>query len=36
MITIRQPEEIYQAYGEIEQGTFLGRWHFSFDQYQDP
>jgi hypothetical protein len=36
MITIRQPEEIYQAHGEIEKGTFHGRWHFSFDQYRDP
>jgi len=36
MITIRQPEEIYQARGEIEKGTFHGRWHFSFDQYRDP
>ena len=35
MITIRQPEEIYQAHGEIEGGTFRGRWHFSFDQYRD-
>jgi hypothetical protein len=35
MITIRQPEEIYQARGEIEKGTFRGRWHFSFDQYRD-
>jgi redox-sensitive bicupin YhaK (pirin superfamily) len=36
MITIRQPVEIYQAQGEIEGGTFHGRWHFSFDQYRDP
>jgi len=36
MITIRKPEEIYQARGEIEKGTFHGRWHFSFDQYRDP
>jgi redox-sensitive bicupin YhaK (pirin superfamily) len=36
MITIRKPEEIYQAFGEIENGTFHGRWHFSFDQYRDP
>jgi redox-sensitive bicupin YhaK (pirin superfamily) len=35
MITIRQPEEIYQAHGEIEKGTFHGRWHFSFDEYRD-
>ncbi|MCL5951704.1 MAG: pirin family protein [Chloroflexi bacterium] len=25
-----------QAEGEIENGTFHGRWHFSFDQYDDP
>ncbi len=36
MITIRKPEEIYKAAGEIENGTFRGRWHFSFDQYYDP
>lgn len=36
MITIRQPDEIYQAQGEIEGGTFHGRWHFAFDQYRDP
>jgi hypothetical protein len=36
MITVRKPESIYQARGEIEKGTFHGRWHFSFDQYFDP
>lgn len=36
MITVRQPEEIYQARGEIEGGMFHGRWHFAFDQYRDP
>lgn len=36
MITIRKPESIYQARGTIENGTFQGRWHFSFDQYYDP
>jgi redox-sensitive bicupin YhaK (pirin superfamily) len=36
MITVRQPDEIYQAQGEIERGTFHGRWHFAFDQYRDP
>jgi redox-sensitive bicupin YhaK (pirin superfamily) len=36
MITIRQPDEIYQARGQIEGGTFHGRWHFPFDQYRDP
>lgn len=36
MIVIRQPEEIYQVEGEIQNGTFQGRWHFSFDEYYDP
>lgn len=35
-IVIRQPGDIYQAHGAIENGTFKGRWHFSFDQYHDP
>ena len=36
MIVIRLPETIYHARGAIENGTFEGRWHFSFDQYSDP
>jgi redox-sensitive bicupin YhaK (pirin superfamily) len=36
MITIRSPDSIYQASGEIEHGTFRGRWHFSFAEYRDP
>ena len=36
MITIRSPDSIYQASGEIEHGTFHGRWHFSFGEYSDP
>jgi redox-sensitive bicupin YhaK (pirin superfamily) len=36
MITVRQPESIYKAQGEIENGTFSGKWHFSFDMYYDP
>jgi redox-sensitive bicupin YhaK (pirin superfamily) len=36
MIVIRPPESIYQAHGSIHNGTFQGRWHFSFDQYADP
>lgn len=36
MITIRTPDTIYQAHGEIENGTFHGRWHFSFGEYYDP
>ncbi len=31
-----QPGTIYQAHGKIQNGTFHGRWHFSFDQYYDP
>jgi quercetin 2,3-dioxygenase len=36
MIFVRNPETIYQARGTIENGTFQGRWHFSFDEYDDP
>ncbi len=36
MIKIRQPEQIYQAGDRIENGSFHGRWHFSFDRYYDP
>jgi hypothetical protein len=36
MIIVRPPESIYQARGTIENGTFQGRWHFSFDRYNDP
>jgi redox-sensitive bicupin YhaK (pirin superfamily) len=36
MIIVRNPETIYQASGQIQNGTFHGRWHFSFDQYYDP
>jgi len=35
MITVRQPETIYQTTGRIVNGTFTGRWHFSFDRYFD-
>ena len=35
-ILIRRPESIYQAKGDIQNGTFHGRWHFSFDDYYDP
>lgn len=35
MIIVRDPERIYQAQGEIENGTFSGRWHFSFGPYRD-
>lgn len=36
MISVRRPGDIYQAGGEIEDGTFQGRWHFSFGEYYDP
>lgn len=36
MLTLRSPESIYQAHGTISNGTFDGRWHFSFDRYHDP
>jgi hypothetical protein len=34
-IIIRSPESIYQIDGELENGTFHGRWHFSFGDYYD-
>jgi redox-sensitive bicupin YhaK (pirin superfamily) len=36
MIVVRKAESIYQAQGEIDNGTFLGRWHFSFGDNYDP
>jgi len=35
-VSIRRPESIHQARGDIQNGTFHGRWHFSFDDYYDP
>ena len=35
-LTVRHPDSIYQIQGEIENGTFHGRWHFSFNEYDDP
>ena len=35
-ILIRKPESIHKSHGEIQNGSFLGRWHFSFDRYHDP
>lgn len=35
-ILVRLPDTIHQARGEIQNGTFTGRWHFSFDDYSDP
>jgi len=36
MLTLRRADEIYEIFGQIENGTFYGRWHFSFDSYNDP
>lgn len=36
MIKIRRPDEIYQIDGNVQDGTFHGRWHFSFGDYYDP
>lgn len=36
MILVRKPESIYQIDGTIQNGTFHGRWHFSFGNYYDP
>jgi redox-sensitive bicupin YhaK (pirin superfamily) len=36
MINVRKPGEIYQIDGAVENGTFHGRWHFSFGDYYDP
>jgi redox-sensitive bicupin YhaK (pirin superfamily) len=35
-IIIREPERIYQSHGEIVNGDFHGRWHFSFGDNYDP
>ena len=35
-IIIRKPESIYQIDGEVVNGTFHGRWHFSFGDNYDP
>jgi redox-sensitive bicupin YhaK (pirin superfamily) len=35
-ILIREPESIYQIRGEIVNGSFHGRWHFSFGENYDP
>jgi quercetin 2,3-dioxygenase len=36
MLILRRADEIYEIFGQIENGTFYGRWHFSFDSYNDP
>jgi quercetin 2,3-dioxygenase len=35
MITVRDPKSIYQIDGNVENGRFHGRWHFSFGDYYD-
>jgi len=36
MIAIRRAGEIYQVDDVVDNGTFHGRWHFSFGDYYDP
>jgi redox-sensitive bicupin YhaK (pirin superfamily) len=36
MIRLRPSDSIHQTHGFIQNGTFTGRWHFSFDDYTDP
>ncbi len=36
MIQVRDAKNIYQIDGEIENGSFHGRWHFAFGDYFDP
>ncbi|HUI45574.1 MAG TPA: pirin family protein [Nitrospirota bacterium] len=36
MVQVRDPNKIYQIDGEIENGSFHGRWHFAFGDYYDP
>jgi redox-sensitive bicupin YhaK (pirin superfamily) len=36
MIQVRDPKSIYQIGGDIANGEFHGRWHFSFGDYDDP
>jgi redox-sensitive bicupin YhaK (pirin superfamily) len=35
-IVVRRPQSIYQIDGEVVNGTFHGRWHFSFGDNYDP
>ncbi len=35
MVQVRDPKNIYQISGEIENGNFHGRWHFAFGDYFD-
>lgn len=34
-VLVRPPDSIYQVSGPIENGSFQGHWHFSFDQYYE-
>jgi len=36
MIRVRKAGDIYNSSGEIDNGTFNGRWHFAFAEYYDP
>ncbi len=36
MIQVRDPKSIFQIDGSIKNGSFHGRWHFSFGDYYDP
>jgi len=36
MLALRRADEIYDIFGQIENGTLYGRWHFSFGSYHDP
>jgi redox-sensitive bicupin YhaK (pirin superfamily) len=36
MIQVRDPGSIYQIDGDIVNGSFHGRWHFSFGDHYDP
>jgi hypothetical protein len=35
MVKVRAPQSIYQVDGTVENGSFHGRWHFSFGDYHD-
>jgi redox-sensitive bicupin YhaK (pirin superfamily) len=35
-VVVRPSGTIYEASGRIQNGTFRGKWHFSFDMYRDP
>jgi redox-sensitive bicupin YhaK (pirin superfamily) len=36
MMQVRDPKSIYQINGNMKNGRFHGRWHFSFGDYYDP